>query len=163
MKIGVDIGRVLVDNDTDTGRSIFAADYLAPPEVAGAAAGVARLVAGLGAGGVHLVSKCGERVEARTREWLHARDFFGRTGLDPANLHFCRRRPDKRPIAEALGLTAFVDDRWTVLQHLLALDAGRARLWLFRPDDAERRKWAAAPSAQRERAVVVQGWDEVVV
>ena len=115
-RLGVDIGRVIIDGGShphggDT--AFFSGDeatVLATPEVPGAVATIARLVPLFG-GRVWLVSKCGEEVEARTRRWLEAHDFFGRTGIDPDHLRFCRRRPQKRDHAEELRLTHFVDDR----------------------------------------------------
>lgn len=133
MRIGIDIGRVIRDGDTDPGRSMFASGFFDTPKVAGAAKGVARIVVALGAANVRLASKCGERTEARMREWIAARDLLGRPAIDGANLHFCRRRPDKRVLCDGLGIHAFIDDHCMVLAHLLALDAWRACLWRFAP------------------------------
>jgi len=59
---------------------------------------------------------------AATREWLAARDSPARSGIGGANVHFCRRRPDKRAVCEGLGISGFIDHPWTVFQHLVSLD-----------------------------------------
>ncbi len=115
-KLGVDIGRVLIDGSAhpDGGDTAFFQGseevMLATPEMAGAFDAIARLTA-LFDGQVWLVSKCGDRVEQRTRRWLQAHDFSGRTGVPADNLRFCRARKDKRIHCVDLGLTYFVDDR----------------------------------------------------
>jgi hypothetical protein len=89
------------------------ATMLATPEMAGAFASIARLVAAF-AGQVWLVSKCGPRVQARTLRWLDGHDFYARTGLPTDQVRFCRARPDKRLHCRELGLTHFIDDRLDV-------------------------------------------------
>jgi hypothetical protein len=114
-RLGIDIGRVIIDGPAhprggDT--AFFTGDeetMLATPEMAGAVATIARLVPRFH-GQVWLVSKCGPRVQARTRRWLAGRDFFGRTGLPPGQVRFCLRREEKRAHCEELGLTHFVHD-----------------------------------------------------
>ena len=82
------------------------------PEIPGAFDAVAALVRAL-QGRVYLVSKCGERIEARTRRWLVQKRFFDRTGLPRENLRFCRERRDKVGIAQALKLDR--EDRFGLL------------------------------------------------
>lgn len=116
-RIGIDIGRVLIDGGpgADTaffGRSESAA--MATPAVPGAFAAVARLVDRT-AGRIWLVSKCGDRIQARTRSWLAHHHFHERTGVSPDHLEFCRLRPDKATICARLAITHFIDDRPDVL------------------------------------------------
>ena len=114
-RLGIDIGRVVIDGPShpaggDT--AFFTGDeatLVATPAMAGAFETVARLVDAF-EGRVWLVSKCGPRVEARTRIWLAGNDFHSRTGLPEDHVRFCRTRPDKRIHCLDLGLTHFVDD-----------------------------------------------------
>jgi hypothetical protein len=114
-RLGIDIGRVIIDGPAHAqgGDTAFftgdEATMLATPEVPGAVAAVARLVTRFD-GRVWLVSKCGPRIQARTRRWLDAHDFYRRTGLPPDHLRFCRTRADKRLHCEQLELTHFIDD-----------------------------------------------------
>jgi hypothetical protein len=115
IRLGVDIGRVIIDGPAHPGggdTAFFSGDeatMLATPEVPGAVDALAEL-ADRFAGRVWLVSKCGPRVEQRTRRWLAAHDLFARTGIPPDHLRFCRQRPEKRGHCLALELTDFVDD-----------------------------------------------------
>lgn len=125
-RLGIDIGRVIIaggaqandapqdDTDPDAADTAFfdgdEAAMLATPEVDGAIDTIAALVPLFG-GRVWLVSKCGERVEARTLRWLDAHDFYARTGMARDHVRFCRRRADKRIHCAELNLTHFVDDR----------------------------------------------------
>ncbi len=124
MKAGIDIGRVLIAGDgPDT--SFLGHDELAAmraPEMPGAFAAVARAVEASD-GNVWLVSKCGPRIEARTRRWLEARRFFERTGLPREHLRFCRERRQKAAIAVELSLDRFVDDRADVLRAMRGIVA----------------------------------------
>jgi hypothetical protein len=114
-RLGIDIGRVIIDGPSHPGggdTAFFQGDeavMLATPEMAGSVEVIARLVA-LFATRVWLVSKCGPRVQARTLRWLAGHDFYRRTGLPAANVRFCLTRPEKRIHCEDLGLTHFVDD-----------------------------------------------------
>lgn len=114
-RLGIDIGRVIIDgsshpNGGDT--AFFDGDeqtMLATPEMDGAFEAITRLVEAFD-GQVWLVSKCGPRVRGRTERWLEARNFHASTGVDPTNMRFCRRRPEKREHCLDLQLTHFVDD-----------------------------------------------------
>ena len=100
IRFGVDIGRVIIAGPAHPGgdTAFFSGDeatMLATPEVPGAVDALAHLVERFD-GRVWLVSKCGPRVQERTRRWLAAHDVFGRAGLDPTAVRFCLRRPQKR-------------------------------------------------------------------
>ncbi|RQX16141.1 hypothetical protein DDE19_16885 [Micromonospora ureilytica] len=151
-RLGVDIGGVIIepaDDDADT--SFFGAHYLRTPAVVGAFDALAAL--GPAFDEVHLVSKCGEATERRTREWLAHHDFPARTGIAVERVHFCRTRPDKAPIARRLGLTHFVDDKLEVLGYL---DSVPYR-FLFRPRRAE----VAAHAALLPHVHPVESWSEL--
>ena len=113
-RLGIDIGRVIIAGSHSHGgdTAFFSGDeatMLATPEVAGAVDCIADLVDAVD-GDVWLISKCGQRIQDRTRRWLRANDFFVRTGVRPQHLRFCRTRGDKRLHCVELGLTHFVDD-----------------------------------------------------
>ncbi|WP_433357641.1 hypothetical protein ACQPYV_11415 [Micromonospora saelicesensis] len=151
-RLGVDIGGVIIepaDDDADT--SFFGALYLRTPVVVGAFDALAAL--GPAFDEVHLVSKCGEATERRTRDWLAHHDFPARTGIPVERVHFCRTRPDKAPIARRLGLTHFVDDKLEVLGYLDTVP----HRFLFRPRKAE----VAAHAALLPRVRRVENWSEL--
>ena len=140
-RLGVDIGRVIIDgaNHPDGGDTAFftgdTARLLRTPAVADVFEVLPGLVRDFGAR-VWLVSKCGERVEQRTRQWLWHHDFWARTGILAENLRFCRRRPDKAVHCAELGITHFVDDRPDVHEALAGVVAHR---YLFGPQRFQRR------------------------
>lgn len=137
-RLGIDIGRVIIDGSshpTGDDTAFFKGgidNALRTPAMPGAFASIARL-AGLFEGRVWLVSKCGERVEARTRQWLVHHRFFERTAIDPGHLRFCRQRPEKAIHCAELEITHFIDDRPDVLE---ALDGIVAYRYLFGPQRA---------------------------
>jgi hypothetical protein len=92
-------------------------------------------------GRVWIVSKCGERIQERTLQWLNHNDFWAQTGISPANARFCRKRPDKALHCKELQITHFVDDRRDVLSHLRGLVD---HLYLFGPQKAEAPDWVTA-------------------
>jgi len=131
--LGIDIGRVLMCPVDDDGRADTS--FLDRPDAAALAIPpaphvwdvVPALVEAF-AGRVWLVSKAGARIEALSRRWLAHHGFFARVGMAPDAVRFCRRRPEKRDHALALGLTHFIDDRVDVLG---ALHGAVPNLYLF--------------------------------
>lgn len=151
--IGVDIGGVLIahsDDRSDT--SFFSKHYLKTPACDGAFEAIRHLV--LGGCDVHLVSKCGESVEGKSRKWLLTNGFYEITGLVPENVHFCRERADKATICTELGVSHFVDDRLEVLSYLKDVP----NKYLFNPSPKEVDKFRVAlPTVQQ-----VSTWQELL-
>lgn len=117
--LGIDVGGVLVDRVAEASDTSFFGDRpMETPAVTDAFDTVAALTADVFAYRVHIVSKAGERIARLTRQWLGETGFFDITGISPGSVHFVRRRADKAPVCEALGITHFVDDRVDVLAHL---------------------------------------------
>jgi hypothetical protein len=117
-RIGIDIGKVIIgggDSKDDT--SFFSSGYLKTPEVTGAIDSIAALRKVFG-DNMWLVSKCGEKVQQKSLEWLRSKDFTRRTGIPEERFRFTPTRAGKAPIAEELGLTHFVDDRLEILGFL---------------------------------------------
>src|SRR5689334_18913640 len=97
-RLGIDIGRVIIhDGGPDTsfasaGTNLEAVEARA---MDGALDTIARLVRCFSPENVWLVSKCGQKVERRSRLWLARHRFFETTGIPPKNLRFCRDRAHK--------------------------------------------------------------------
>ncbi len=134
MKLGIDVGRVLIspgdDSRPDTsfiGGSIE--DALRTPPYDGMFEVVPALVTRF-AGEAWIVSKCGQRVQDRTLQWFAYHRFFERTGIKRENVRFCLKRPDKAVHCRELGITHFIDDRIDVLQAMVGTVPN---LYLFGP------------------------------
>lgn len=132
-RIGLDFGRVIVDPASPhqrkhgrvarAGRTMLTgsdAQALRVPASPGALEVICRLVEHYD-GNVWLVSKCGPRIESRTRRWLEYQDFYDTTGVSRSHVRFCRKRSHKRGHCAELAITHFVDDRVDVLRHLRGL------------------------------------------
>lgn len=139
-RLGVDFGRViqgaaLPAGDADT---VFLAggldEALRTPPSPGAFDVLPRLVR-LFEGRVWVISKCGERIEQRTRQWLDHHDFFDRTGIPREHLRFCRKRADKAGHCAELGITHMIDDRIDV-HHALRDLVPHRYLFGVQPDPA---------------------------
>jgi hypothetical protein len=117
--LGVDIGRVIIEGDGPDTSFIGGsdADAMRAPATAGAFESLRRL-SRLFDRRVWLVSKCGPRIQERTRKWLDRHRFFQETGIPYGQLRFCRQRKEKAPICLDLGVTLFVDDRLDVLDAM---------------------------------------------
>ncbi len=150
--LGIDIGRVIIRPGDTAGDTSFLhgtdQDAMRTPPNSGAFETIAQLTAAF-EGRVWLVSKCGPRIQARTRRWLAHHCFFERTGVPVGQLRFCRKRGDKAPICEQLGLDAFIDDRPDVLRPMEGIVTWR---YLFGP---QRRGGPWAP------LIPVRDWSEV--
>ena len=118
-KVGIDIGRVIIGGEARLSeQTLFGNDPLNAPEIPGAIDSIAKLSRDPQWGGVVLVSKCTPHIEARTTDWLATHNFHIRTDVPVENVVFCREIKDKAPIAQALGLTHFIDDRIAVLHQM---------------------------------------------
>jgi hypothetical protein len=148
-RLGIDIGRVIIHGDGPDTSFVGAAsleDALRAPAMEGAFESIARLVSRLDRR-VWLVSKCGKRVEERTRAWLDHHRFFEATGIPAANIRFCRERKEKAGICVGLGITMFVDDRIDVLRHMASLVPHRllfGAAWSPDPGVVPAPTWTAA-------------------
>ncbi len=120
--LGIDVGGVFVDRvaaGSDT--SFFGDRPMDTPAVPGAIDAVSELVE-LFEYRVHIVSKAGPKIAELTRRWLGSRGVIGGSSIPLGNVHFVRKRPEKHPVCEQLGVTHFIDDRLDVLAHLATVD-----------------------------------------
>lgn len=122
--LGLDFGKVIVASRDPEGGEDTAflsgslEDALHVPPSPGAIEAVRALVEAFGPDAVFVVSKCGPKVEDRSKRWLRAHAFGERTGLRSDHVRFCRERPEKAVHCRQLRITHFVDDRLDVLEHL---------------------------------------------
>lgn len=152
--LGIDVGGVLVDRVAEGSDTSFFGDRpMETPAVAGALDAVAQLLE-LFEYRVHIVSKAGPKIAELTRRWLGSRNVTGDGGIPLGNVHFVRKRPEKHPICEQLGVTHFVDDRLDVLSNLITVD----QRYLFTGGLGDHR----APTPVPEWATVVDAWPRLV-
>lgn len=134
MKLGIDVGRVLISpgDDSRPDTSFIGGtleDALNTPAYEGMFDVVPDLVRRF-EGQVWIVSKCGKRIQERTLLWFEHHRFFERTGIDRRNVRFCLKRPEKAIHCRELGITHFIDDRTDVLEAMVGVVP---KLYLFGP------------------------------
>lgn len=108
MKIGTDIGGVCIGGTKENHDTFFGSNFLKTPEIEDAFDSLIILSIDHE---VHWVSKCGPKVEEKTVQWLQAHQWLEPDLIKPGRLHFVRRRELKVPMALALQLDVFIDDR----------------------------------------------------
>jgi len=138
MKLGIDVGRVLISpgNESKPDTSFIGGsleDALNTPPYEGMFDVLPALVSRFD-GNVWIVSKCGPRIQARTLQWFDRHRFFERTGIDSRNVRFCLKRPDKALHCREVAITHFIDDRSDVLEAMLGVVSN---LYLFGPQRAQ--------------------------
>lgn len=144
-RLGVDFGRVIQGAATAPGEAdtVFLSggveQAMSTPPSADAFEVLARIVPLFE--GVWVISKCGPRVEQRTRQWLAHHDFFRRTGIPGENVRFCRARADKAIHCAELGITHMIDDRIEVHEALRGLVP---QLFWFGAQSAPAPEWVRA-------------------
>src|SRR5687767_3502852 len=157
-RLGVDVGGVISDRSADhTSESFFGPNYLDAPVAEGAFAALAQLNAGQFADQIYIVSKCGEKIQDRTKQWFTHLGFYEATGIEPDHVHFCRERAEKAEIAKTLGLTHFIDDRLEILIYLEGIVPQRL---LFNPRETEIQRQEDWERHLKE-VKVVRNWNEV--
>jgi len=133
----------------------FSSDnYLATSPVSGVFSSLRQLVANRFSTNVHLVSKCGKKVQRKSDHWLTHHKFFQETGILENNVHFCRQRYEKAGICKELEITHFIDDRLEVLSYLIDLVPN---LFLFSPREEEVKQFHKFLS----RVQVISSWQEL--
>lgn len=156
-RIGIDIGGVIIAQDTDDPDLFFTEAFLRAKPFPDSFEVIQALVQRFGRENVFILSKCGESVQKKSREWLADKNFFEFTGLDPQNLYFCLERYEKAGIAEQLGLTVFIDDRYTVLKYMIPSNQLK-RLILFCPNTTENELSEMNPN---DKIVKIKSWRDI--
>lgn len=113
MRIGVDIGRVIIGGGGED-TSFFSDDFLKTPEVTDAFDALIALRFGVQ---LFLISKAGPKTARKTLEW-----FDSRAELDPIErdkIIFVRERRQKAPVAKLLELDFFIDDRQDIVSSMV--------------------------------------------
>jgi hypothetical protein len=124
-RLGIDFGRVVQGAALEPGAedTVFLSggleQALSSPPSAGAFEALAGLVPLFE--GAWIISKCGPRIEERTRQWLDHHDFWDATGVPRDHVRFCRARKDKAVHCADLGITHMIDDRLDVHRALRGL------------------------------------------
>ncbi len=155
-KIGIDIGRVIIGSDTDQKDLFFGKNFLNAPEVENSFESIKKIIMYYTGQNVYLVSKCGQETREKTIQWLVHKNFFERTNFKKENIFFCDKREEKKIIARDLKLNIFVDDRFTVLKHLL--DLPKMNLFLFNPKENE----LEAFKSNFSEIKLVYTWKEII-
>lgn len=114
---------------------------------------LSQLVEHFGPENTFIVSKAGPSMAARTTKWLHDVGFFTRTNLRPDHVYYVKERHLKADVVEKLGITHFIDDRWSVLCHLTMCK----KRYLFPGDDQ-----GVPTSLLSDKLKKVKGWTDVV-
>jgi hypothetical protein len=155
--LGIDVGGVIISRENDdTDTSFFGPNFLQTTAEPGAFETIGRLSMERFWPEVYLVSKCGRRVEERTKEWLRHHNFLERTNIFGGEEHFnfVRNRKGKAGVCRELGITHFIDDRLEVLSYLVGIVP---HLYLFKPDPEEVLRYGHF----LDKVVRVHSWDEV--
>ena len=154
MKIlGIDIGRVIIGGDGKDDTSFFTNGWIYTPEIPNAIDCIAKLVPEFD--DVYLVSKCGEKIQHKSKTWLYWHKFEERTGISEEKFRFCKERKDKAPICRSLGITHFIDDKLDVLCHM---DGIVKHQFLFQGRNRDINKH----KAYLKRVTQVDSWDAVL-
>lgn len=154
---GFDIGNVILRNDTDNPASAALSMAEQPQKyIDGAVETIGKVVDWVSSDNAFMISKCGIRMQQHTREFFEKTDFYNRTGFDPDNVLFCRRRREKAPIAAELGLTHFVDDRLGILDMMETVGT---KILFQRPDKPP---MAADMLEGHDQSIrIASGWPDV--
>jgi 5'(3')-deoxyribonucleotidase len=116
IRIGIDIGKVIIGGTSEhPDTSFFSDNFLATPPIPESFESITMLAQEFD---VWLISKCGQKIQERSLEWLEAYNFFDATTVKLEQVIFCLRRNEKAPIAESLGLRVFIDDRIDIISSM---------------------------------------------
>ena len=116
VRIGIDIGKVIIGGPSELpDTSFFGDNFLDTPPIPDSFESIRLLAEEFD---VWIISKCGQKVQDRSLLWLAEYRFFEKTGVNPEQVLFCRKRTDKAPLAQSLGLRVFIDDRADIIASM---------------------------------------------
>lgn len=109
---------------------------------------------------IHIVSRVSAEKPFLLRRcrWLSTHGF--NSVVPVKRVHFCYERSDKAAICEKLGISHFVDDRLSVLQHLITVVPF---LFLFGGIKEEERALGLQFLVNSGRVIVVRSWYDIYV
>lgn len=136
-RLGVDLGRVVVGANRNAQGRVFLDDPRQMPLIEGAFEVLPRLVERF-KGRAWVISRVSEEGEPLSLAWLEHHDFYGRTGIPPENVRYCRKREDKAIHCAELGITHMIDDRMDVHRAIRDLVPHR---YLFGPQEEQAPDW----------------------
>lgn len=114
-RMGIDIGKVIIGGIGEQDTSFFTDEFLSTPAVPNAFEAVRKLSKIYD---VWFVSKCGQKVQEKTIQWLTHHRFHEITGTNPEQIVFCRKRSQKAAIVRELGIEIFIDDREDIIASM---------------------------------------------
>lgn len=118
MRIGVDIGGVIIGGAGPSDTSFFSDRYLDTPMLPGAISVVTWMAQ---RHEVFIISKAGPNTVKKSWSWLRNQKFFVTTGVSEDNVIFCRERSHKAAIASLLELDVMIDDRQEICDQMEAV------------------------------------------
>lgn len=156
-RIGIDIGGVIIGQDTDEPDLFFSKKFLSAKPTPHCFETIKTIIDTFSNENVFIISKCGTDVQKKSIAWLEDKLFFTQTGFKRENIHFCLERQDKAIIAASLNLTHFIDDRYTVLMHMESLTTIE-KLFLFNPNVEEEKLMISSHS---KKTMKITSWLEL--
>lgn len=115
MRIGIDIGGVVIGSPDGKDTSFFSNNYLATPMMRMAHKSLYILNQ---EHEIFFISKAGPKTAQKTLDWFRNRGLFWKLGIDESRLIFCRERSQKAPISLLLELDLFIDDRLDICKSM---------------------------------------------
>lgn len=155
--LGVDIGNVIINHrltDKDD-KTLHEERYSTIPATEGVFSAIKKLNDVKFHDNIFLISKCTPWAQEKILAWLKDNGFYGKTGVKPENVFFCRERHEKDKICKDNNITYFIDDRLEVLSHMIETVQ---HLFLYQPEQAEIDEYREfLPKVLR-----VESWEEVL-
>jgi len=112
-----------------------------------------------GSENVFIVSKAGERIEERIRQWLEDHAFYEATGFAHENVIFVRGYADKAIVVERLRISIFFDDKCKIVASLAPLPVIDRIFWMHASsEDVVRR----IPKNLRYKVVPTREWSSTM-
>ena len=153
--IGIDIGKVIIGEDTQRPGLFFSERFREAPPVKSAFRAIEQLVDIYRKDNIYLVSRCSKKTEHTTRQWLDYHDVYEKTGILEEQVLFCRHKAEKNTICLDRDIRIFIDDRYTNMEHMTTLD----KLYLFQPSTKELHKFRQSGN---KNVLVVDSWEAIL-
>lgn len=119
-RLGLDVGGVIIALPTENDQDFEEKSFLKTPPVKGAIAAIRALALEyFGPDNIWFISKCRARTAVLSPKWFRLQGVFETTGISGDHILTCLRREDKATRCRELGITHFVDNRLSVLAHMV--------------------------------------------
>lgn len=145
IKIGIDFGKTIGDimkNEGEIEYSIIA---------------IEKIINRFGKNNIWIVSKAGEEMEKKIKNWLVEHNFYNLTGFLPSQIIFVKTHNQKREIVDKIKINYFIDDSYKNVREIYSSIYLDKFIWF----KGNNRQLKDVPHKYRNKIIIINSWKKI--